>query len=87
MDDIIRKSRVQAIEDSLILLDQQAKRLEDAYANGERRWAHGSIKDSLINTGKAMVLDAGKLQDLEGANEWNEAKKQRGLQIVRGNEH
>ena len=86
MNSVIKSSQIRGLEDSLILLDQQAKRLEEAYANGERRWAHGSIKDSLVSTGKAMILDAGKLQDLEGANDWNEGKKQRGLQIVRKNE-
>ncbi len=80
---VMKASKRQGLEDSLIALQQQAKKLIVAYEAGERKWSHGSIAGSIVDTGKAMILDAGSLQDLDGANEWNEKMLQFGRELVK----
>lgn len=81
--DIIKLNRIDGLVDSLIELERQAETLQDAIASGTKRWGGETPKSALINTAKAMILDAGKLQDLQGADAWNEEKKQVGFRILR----
>lgn len=83
MTDLIKNGRISALEDSLIALEYQAKKLQQAIAEGTKRWAGMTPKESLRDTAKAIILDAGTLQDMCGADEWSEAKKQFGYSILR----
>lgn len=81
--DIIKRSRIDGLVDSLIALQQQAEKLQTIIGEGTQRWAGQRPKDALRDTAKAMLNDAGTLQDLQGADEWSEKYKQAALAILR----
>lgn len=77
----MEKTKRDALVESLVALERQAKNLEQLRKEGARNFAGLSVKEALALTAKALILDSGKLQDMEGATEWNEQKKQLGLRL------
>jgi antibiotic biosynthesis monooxygenase (ABM) superfamily enzyme len=68
--------RTAALTQSLIDLQRQAVAIQQAIDEGTQRWAGENPRKALITTLKAMLYDAGKMQDINGADKWSEEKRQ-----------
>lgn len=83
MPDPVKFAKQEGLMESVIALSRQIVELQTMVDQGVRRYSGSTPLAVLYLTAKALLWDVKELEDLRGADEWSDAKRQQALAVLR----